>query len=162
MWRAHWWMPLASRRGPLVPTLGATKELLPSKCVCVCVCRVKMMECVFQMTARGMSHLLDVASTPPPGLSVCSCKGKVWAQKLSVFTVRVCACVCACVCVHLYSPDQAIPAAINAHVLNVQAVIPRALSTSSYHNNPPPPPAALSTPTKGLWASVSHPPIRRP
>lgn len=44
--------------------------------------------------------------------------------------VRVCVCVSVCTPLLPTKPDQAIPAAINAH-FNVQAVIPHALSTST-------------------------------
>lgn len=65
------------------------------------------MECVFQMTAWGVSHLLSVAFIPPPSC-LCVSVRSVWAQKLIVPTVNMCMCA-------PRLPDQATPAAISAH-----------------------------------------------
>lgn len=93
------------------PTHGSLAELLASNvCACLFVC-VIMMENVFQMTARGMSHLLSVAFTPPP-VCLCACVMRVRTQRLTSPHFLLCVCVCVCSPLH---PDQAIPEAINAH-----------------------------------------------
>lgn len=52
-------------------------------CVCVCLLQCVRWWSVFPMTARGMSHLLNVAFTPPPVVCVCvytSTPYKAWSS----------------------------------------------------------------------------------
>lgn len=79
---------------PLADGSASRKEFLASVCVCVHVCvRSERWWSVFPMTARGMSHLLNVAFTPPP-VCLCVSVGKVNTPSW---------CACVWVYAHLYS-----------------------------------------------------------
>lgn len=106
-----------------------------------------MLECVFQRTARGMSHLLNVAFIPPPNCLVCFFEDHMSTEAYCAYCKHICLCVHA----------SLLPESSHNRMFQVTVDIPRALLTSTLTQHVKPPPVLLHT-SQSLCASLSSPP----
>lgn len=154
MWRARWCKLLASRQAAGL-SAQRSQGALSIKSMCV---QHGMMECVFQRTARGMSHLLNVAFIPPPNCLVCFFEDhmstKAWLCLLQAY-MSLCACISTTWSSHSCSHKCMFQGKVD---------IPHTLSTSTltqHVNPPPPPPRSFSHQPKPLCVIIL-PSIRWP